>query len=167
MKFTTQRTSQLLSVRHLIAMKANQDIHECKEKQLCLGCMAPNKPSAHFCIKCGAPLTSYAATGPFESLFAEGHVYRQAAERPQKLIVVIGVWFLFGTMALIGIGMLIGHKSLVIDLVVGVLMLAISVLVIWKTTRNYLGRCKSSENNNHLTRRSRNQKVDEGCSWLR
>ena len=32
------------------------------EKQLCVSCMFPNEPAAHFCAKCGAPTSSYAST---------------------------------------------------------------------------------------------------------
>src|SRR5438128_3538672 len=82
------------------------------EKQLCISCMFPNEPSAHFCSKCGAPMSSYAATGPFESLFAEGHVYRQAAERPRSFVVVLGIWIIFGMMALAGAALLfIGREA--------------------------------------------------------
>ena len=138
--------AQLLVVRHLRAMEPNQDIPETEEKQLCVGCMAPNEPSAHFCVKCGAPLSSYAATGPFESLFAEGHVYRQAAERPQKLVVVLGVWLIFGMMALAGLLLIsIGRDTGFGYLVAGAFMLPISVMMIWKTTRNYMARGKNSE----------------------
>ena len=73
---------------------------ELSEKELCLGCLFPNEAGANFCAKCGAPLTSYASTGPFESLFAEGHVYRQAVNQPRRLIVVLGVWVIFGSMLL-------------------------------------------------------------------
>src|SRR5690349_8538637 len=79
------------------------ELPETGEKQLCVSCAVPNEPSAHFCAKCGAPLTSYASTGPFESIFAEGSVYRSAAERPQKLVVFLGMWLIFGLTALIGV----------------------------------------------------------------
>jgi ribosomal protein L40E len=111
------------------------------EQQLCISCVAPNDPKAHFCGKCGAPLTSYAATAPFEHLFAEGHVYRQAAERPQRLIVVLGIWLIFGGLALTGIGLLVMSRELGGKyLIGGMFMSAISGAIIWKTTRNYLNR---------------------------
>jgi ribosomal protein L40E len=115
------------------------------EQQLCISCVAPNDPQAHFCGKCGAPLTSYAATAPFEHLFAEGHVYRQAAERPQRLIVVLGIWVIFGGMALAGLGMLITGRELGVKYMLGGLFMSgIAVALIWKTTRNYLNRDKRS-----------------------
>jgi hypothetical protein len=125
---------------------------ESDEKQLCVSCMAPNEPDAHFCAKCGAPLSSYASTGPFESLFAEGAVYREAADRPRSLVVVIGIWLIFGmmivggvfftAMGLVGFGFSIagGIWSLI-----GVSFLAVSVTMIWKTTRNYLARKQIGE----------------------
>jgi len=119
------------------------------EKQLCVSCMAPNEPSAHFCIKCGAPLSSYASTGPLESVFAEGAVYRQAAERPRSLIVVLGVWLIFGMMGLAGLVILAMGRDMGIGYTAfGAFMLAISVVLIWKSTRNYLARPKTDEHQN-------------------
>ncbi len=123
-----------------------QPTSEADEKQLCMRCLAPNEPSAHFCIKCGTPLSSYASTGPFESVFAEGAVYREAAERPRSLIVVVGVWVIFGMIALTGLAMVlvpqdngIGYRAF------GAGMLGISVVLIGKSTRNYLRRPKPDE----------------------
>ena len=121
-----------------------QPATEADEKQLCISCMFPNEPSAHFCAKCGAPLTSFASTGPFEHLFAEGHVYRQAAERPHKLIVVLGVWFIFGMMATAGMVLVITGRDMgILYTAFGALMVVFSVALIWKTTRNYLARGKT------------------------
>src|SRR3954468_17407853 len=89
--------------------QSNPEVAE--EKQLCANCMFPNYPEAHFCTKCGAPLSSYASTGPFESIFAEGHVYRQAVEKPRSLTVVLGIWILFGLMALTGVMLLVTRRE--------------------------------------------------------
>ena len=125
---------------------SSQPAAEGEEQQLCVSCMAPNEPSAHFCIKCGAPLCSYASTGPFESVFAEGAVYRQAAERPRSLIVVLGIWLIFGTLTLAGLVMIwMGRDIGVQYAAFGALMLAFSILMVWKTTRNYLTRGKTDE----------------------
>jgi hypothetical protein len=116
------------------------------EKQLCVSCMFPNQPAAHFCAKCGAPLSSYASTGPFEHLFAEGHVYRQATERPHNLVVVLGVWLIFGVTALAGAALLfIGREDGIQYVVVGAFFLPISLVMIWKTTRSYLARPRQEE----------------------
>ena len=120
---------------------------ETGEKQLCISCMFPNSPEAHFCTKCGAPLTSYAATGPFEHIFAEGHVYRQAAERPRSFIVVLGIWIIFGALGLTGIVLVaVGRDSGFGSIIVGALLLALAVVMIAKTTRNYFTGKKSDEN---------------------
>ena len=112
---------------------------EGEERSLCTSCMAPNEPSAHFCAKCGAPMSPYAATGPFESVFAEGHVYRQAAEKPRSLIVVLGIWLVFGMIAVGGAMMLFLSREDGIEYVImGAFLLPVSLLMIWKTTRNYL-----------------------------
>lgn len=114
---------------------------ETEESPLCLGCLTPNNSSANFCAKCGAPMTSYAASGPFECLFAEGHLYRQAAERPKNLMVVLGVWFIFG---FIGIGGLfvaiLGFGSDLGSVFFGGFLSVISLAMIWRTTRSYRAR---------------------------
>jgi hypothetical protein len=116
-----------------------QHLPESDQKQLCLSCLAANEVSANFCAKCGAPLTSYASTGPFESLFAGGAVYRQAATHPRKLIVVVGVWLIFGTVILSGLTVLNGPLAgKYFGAAGGLVMIAVSGAMIWKTTRNYL-----------------------------
>jgi ribosomal protein L40E len=119
---------------------------ETNEKQLCVSCVFPNEPTANFCVKCGAPLTSYASTGPFEHLFAEGHAYRQAAERPRSLIVVLGVWLIFGMTGIAGVVLVqIGLATGIMFLLIGGFLLMISLAMIWKTTRNYMTRAKTLE----------------------
>lgn len=111
-----------------------------------MGCMFPNQPEAHFCAKCGAPLTAYASTDPFESLLSEGHVYRQAAERPRSFIVVLGIWMIFGAFGLTGIVLLaVGRDSGLGYAVVGALLIALAVVMIAKTTRNYFTGRKGDE----------------------
>lgn len=135
-----------LNIVRVMSFEPHQESPEADEKQLCIGCTFPNEPSAHFCAKCGAPLTSYAATGPFEGRLAEGYVYRQAAERPRSLIVVLGVWLIFGTFAFSGIGICFIGQNLgsLLQIVCGLIGL-ISVAVVWKTTRNYFSRRKTDE----------------------
>jgi hypothetical protein len=118
---------------------SSQKPSEMEEKQLCVNCVFPNDPEAHFCGKCGAPLTSYAATGPFERIFAEGHLYRQAAERPRSFIVVVGIWIIFGTSALTGILFVAGDGGPALVLI-AVLILAVSLAMIAKTTRKFFYR---------------------------
>lgn len=48
------------------------------EWEICISCVKTNVPGTHFCRHCGTPLTSYAATAPFESLLAQGDFFRKA-----------------------------------------------------------------------------------------
>ena len=66
-----------------------------EECLLCPECMAGNLPDASFCQKCGLPLNSYASTAPLERIWATGHIYGNAINRPARLISVIGIWLLF------------------------------------------------------------------------
>jgi hypothetical protein len=51
------------------------------ELEICISCLKTNSPGTDFCRHCGTPLTSYAATAPFESMFAEGDFWRNAMRR--------------------------------------------------------------------------------------
>ena len=110
------------------------------ERELCRICLEPNEPGATFCKDCGAPLSSYAATGPFESILAEGHVYRQAAEHPQKVIVLLGMWLIFGFVAFVGFFVFAlksgNYESMWLRLF-GLMIFGIASAILWRTTRNY------------------------------
>jgi hypothetical protein len=108
------------------------------DRELCVTCVFPNEPGRNFCARCGAPITSYAATGPFESIFAEGHLYRQAAENPRRFIVVLGIWMIFGMTAVWGTTLL--FESNWPNILIGFFLLAISIAIISRSTRNYLTR---------------------------
>lgn len=56
---------------------------EAQELEICISCLKTNDPGTHFCGHCGTPLTSYAATAPFESIFAEGDLWRKAVSHPR------------------------------------------------------------------------------------
>ena len=91
-------------------------------------------------------MSSYSATGPFESLFAEGHVYRQAAERPRSFIVVLGIWLIFGAFALTGVLLVaVGRDSGFVWVLIGALLLALSLVMITNTTWNYFNGRKRDE----------------------
>ena len=107
---------------------------------LCISCLAPNEPEAHFCKKCGAPLDSYSATAPFERTLAQGYAFRAAVTGKPKLIVVIGMWILFFPPVCAGIfglyAALSGQApvfSFLVSLVIGI----IGGILIYKTTKNY------------------------------
>jgi len=110
------------------------------ERELCRTCLEPNEPGATFCKDCGAPLSGYAATGPFESLLAEGHAYRQAVEHPQKLVVFLGMWMIFGFMGCVGAFMFVlnlGQYESRWFGIMGLVMFGIGIAILWRTTRNY------------------------------
>ena len=112
---------------------------EADERQLCLTCLAPNDLSAHFCAKCGEPTASCADT---EADVPRGSTcYSQAVERPRNLTVVLGIWLLFGGGAAFSLmGIAVGWKEGAEGrhmIVFCVFMLAASLVILWRTTRNY------------------------------
>lgn len=115
---------------------SNKPLGESGGKQLCRSCAALNEPNADFCIKCGAPLSWYSTIGPFETIFAQGFIYREAAEHPRHFIAVLGIWLIFLPQAMAGIGMVRLHSLFWSSIGVG--MIFISVGIIGRTTWNYL-----------------------------
>lgn len=106
--------------------------------QLCPGCMEINEARAHFCTRCGAPLSSYAATAPFERIMAEGHAYRSAVENPRSPMILADIWVIFGPMTLGSAALLLGRGPAdPLQTGLAVFILAVSVLMLWRTTAGY------------------------------
>lgn len=74
---------------------------------LCPSCLSPNHPTAHFCSKCGAPLTTYATTAPLESVLARGYCYRTAVSGRVPFVVVLGMWLIFVPQITVTVGFLV------------------------------------------------------------
>ena len=105
-------------------------------EQLCTSCAAPNEPSADFCAKCGAPISWYSKMGPFESIFAQGFILREAAGRPRRLIVVLGIWLLFLPQAIGGLFFIsMGGSPLFLY---GSAISLVAIAIIGRTTWNYI-----------------------------
>ena len=115
---------------------------------VCPRCTHLCSEDAHFCPECRAPISSYAATGPFESIFAEGAAYSSAINSPTKPIVVVGVWLIFlpfvcfGALAAIllvnGFSMGEIHDDDLYIVNWGLLLGPIGAYAIFRTTRTYL-----------------------------
>lgn len=57
-----------------------------EETELCISCLGPNAPGTNFCQHCRTPLTSYAATGPLERVYALGDFARKGLRHPKRSI---------------------------------------------------------------------------------
>ncbi len=73
-------------------------------------------------------------------MLVEGHHFGRVAEQPQWLVVVIGIWVVFGLMATVGATVLgiswnMGDR---LGVLTGIGLLLFSVVLIAKTTRNYI-----------------------------
>jgi len=116
---------------------------------LCPHCMQPNTEGADFCVKCGTPLTAHAEIDPMGRIFAQGDTFRKAVAGSPKLIVVVGMWLIFG-MGFLGLVLAIpsipgsrgvsGAKEVVMLVMWWGILLAtgiVSGLILFRTTRNY------------------------------
>ena len=121
----------------------SQPTPESGDKQLCKSCAALNEPGADFCVKCGCPLSSYSTMGPFEVVFAQGFIYREAAERPRRFIAVLGIWLIFLPQALVGFGFMQSRDSLFSELMGGAASF-IAIGIIGRTTANYFSKRRAN-----------------------
>ncbi len=115
---------------------------------LCPACLAELTAGCGFCPQCAAPVTPTVAISPFERIFSEGYIYRQAVAAPRKLIVVIGIWLVFLPVFLSGVMMLVRHAFFrempMLHVFGAVFATLIGGLGLFQVTRNYLRRPRSS-----------------------
>jgi hypothetical protein len=130
----------------------NTSVESEEERQLCISCLAPNFSDAHFCEKCGAPLDSYAATAPFEQIFAQGHAFRSATTGKPKLVVMIGMWLLFLPSILI---LFVQFRLYYTEqfpifptILISLPYAIIGSALIFHTTKNYLKKTSDNTSNN-------------------
>jgi hypothetical protein len=124
------------------------ETNEEPELVACPNCSQTNDPLAHFCLKCGAPLSSFANVGPWERTLSEGFAYRQAVSGPPKRIILAGMWFLFGPALIIscfclftGIRLYNGFDGKgIVESVAMLVMAVVCAVLLFRTTRNYI--CK-------------------------
>jgi hypothetical protein len=115
---------------------------------LCPACLAELTAGCGFCPQCAAPVTPTVAISPFERIFSEGYIYRQAVAAPRKLIVVIGIWLVFLPLFLSGGMMLVWDtfsREMPMLYVFGAVFTSIiGGLGLFQVTRNYLRRPRSN-----------------------
>jgi hypothetical protein len=58
---------------------------------LCTHCLHPTREPVHFCPRCSAPQTFFAATGPYEQVFAQMWILGKAAHQPSRRLHVLGL----------------------------------------------------------------------------
>ncbi len=111
---------------------------------LCPACLAELTSGCNFCSSCAAPVTPLAAWAPFERVFAEGYIYRQAVASPRTLFVVIGAWLVFLPLFASGSAMLLWHCFVEhgdgLYLLEGGFITLIGTLGLYHVTQNYLQR---------------------------
>jgi len=83
-----------------------------------------------------------ANTDPMQSIRAEGFGYRSAVEGPPKLIVLIGMWLLFGPLAVGAANMIIAGGRGLLAMIPPILLFLCSTVVVYRVTRNYVVRSR-------------------------
>jgi len=122
-------------------MSTESDHHHSQSEGnvVCPKCLLSNSASAAFCAACGAPIGMVATIDPIQHIHAEGFAYRAAIDGPPNRIVLIGMWLVFGSMALMGPGVLIGGSGMpLIQVIIFNLVSVCSIVILYRTTRNYI-----------------------------
>jgi hypothetical protein len=71
------------------------------ETILCPNCQEENEIERIYCKNCNYPIGTNATTDPVQSAIAEGTGIGKGIKSPKKLIIVIGMWLLFGVFAVV------------------------------------------------------------------
>jgi len=134
-----------------IGLPARRNLDE--GRPLCPNCLAVNEPLAHFCRKCGTPMTSHAEIDPLGRIYAMGDTWWKATRRPSSPIILVGMWLIFGVpvfMLLIllpdvlfeAYGISIREVTLwrILAMLVILTLIGVYAAVLIKTTKNYLRR---------------------------
>ncbi len=111
---------------------------------LCPACLAEVSVGCKFCPACAAPVAPLAAWTPFDRIFAEGYIYRQAVAAPRRLLVFMGamlVFFpLFATGTVLFAWSAFVAKEYSLDLLEGAFITLVGALGMYHVTLNYLNR---------------------------
>ena len=113
-----------------------------KDKALCPNCLTANDPKADFCHKCATPMSTHATIDPIASIWARGDTWRKAVERPTKLIVLLGMWAIFGIPMLVYLFLIATIRNIVSPhpvIVFGTLtaLIVLHAAILLKATKNY------------------------------
>lgn len=109
----------------------------------CPSCQTVNPEFEPFCRKCGAPIGATATLDPLNVIRAEGHLFRRALEGRPKLVVLLGVWILFGPLLVVttfSAFNLVLNRSSRADFVFfwfAVGLAYLSAVVLYRVTKNY------------------------------
>jgi hypothetical protein len=104
--------------------------------------MATNVAGEDFCVKCGHPLSSYAAIGPLERIRTQGFLFRGAMSGPRSWVVLVGMWLIcFTTLFRMAIALMDGakvHYGLGFQAPMAFVFVLFGA-ILWKVTRNHRG----------------------------
>jgi hypothetical protein len=133
-------------------MARDEDVSDAPMTVVCPNCMGQNPPAAHLCLRCMAPLDSFAATDPMLSIMSRYDTLGKASRRPANGVVLAGMWLIMGlpaTILLVGVVMNVWEavgsmayldvagEALIRAAVCAVLALIPTILVV-RTTRSFI-----------------------------
>lgn len=120
-------------------MSTERDVDEPSEEGvLCPKCLLANSTAAAFCADCGAPIGMVSTVDPIQHIWAEGFAYRCAVDGPPKLIIVVGMWLIFGpTLLALPFAFFSSGSNELASVFVALLEVAFAT-ILYRTTKNYI-----------------------------
>lgn len=111
---------------------------EDQDKTVCVNCFLENPRLNAFCAGCNAPIGMISTIDPIQQNVAVGWAFRSAVSGPPKVIILLGMWFLFAPVAA-GASLLsiTGIRYGIIAALVPGLVALYSLVVLYRTTHNY------------------------------
>jgi hypothetical protein len=119
---------------------------------VCPKCLLSNSPMAAFCADCGAPIGMVSTIDPIQHIRAEGFAYRSAVEGPPKLIIVIGMWLIFGPAAVVFgpvafVAVFLSLGTSPYGFLIMALLLIVALVpsvILYRTTNNYIVKSRAA-----------------------
>ncbi len=112
------------------------------QNKSCPSCLTGNSISATFCSKCGLPIGVYVNLDPVSQIKSQGHLFREATNKPRSLIILLGLWIYFG-LTIFEMSLVILFSDLDFHFLTDVLFVGIvvvSCLILHKATKNYFNK---------------------------
>ena len=126
-----------------------QTVRSAEDALTCPHCAEPIDRLDHFCPSCTNPVTAHASMDPLGQVYAVGRAYYHAVSGRTRLIIVLGMWLIFGPQIPL---LLFGAYTVVSDLVAPasrsqlgnaltflliLALLALYAAILWQVTKHY------------------------------
>jgi hypothetical protein len=105
---------------------------------LCLNCLQPHPPNAHWCESCGFPLGDTAAIDPLKEIYSRVWLLRKATSEKSSFIMLVGSWIVLSPTFFVYLYHLAGPNTGWFERIGSVFVVYVSGWYLHRITRNFL-----------------------------